>query len=180
LSRTDAAVSYSTPQKGGRIKPDGTALEWRVTFPQFEADDGLQRGAVPFWCHDLTPRAWRVPITPANTRHPSGVVAMAGLRLAAAPALAPRLITAHAAILDHHHHQDGDGNGDERATFPLSSVHQVPNLPPPALTIETSTTAKLGMSPTWTLLLHTPDAAKLPPIQRDLGDGALSILFELP
>lgn len=49
-------VSYQQPIEGGRTKPDGDVLRWRVTFPALE----LGRGGVPFFCEDLTPRERRV------------------------------------------------------------------------------------------------------------------------
>ncbi|KAK4634081.1 hypothetical protein CLAFUW4_01415 [Fulvia fulva] len=56
LSQTDSGISYTNPQDGGRRKPDGTELKWRVTFPT-----GTSRGNAPFFCHDVTPRDRRVP-----------------------------------------------------------------------------------------------------------------------
>lgn len=47
---------YAEGQEGGRVKPDGDELRWRVTFPN--AEHG--RGGVPFFCKDLTPRNRRV------------------------------------------------------------------------------------------------------------------------
>lgn len=51
------AVKYLAPVEGGRTKPDGDVLQWRVTFPD-SAVHG--RGALPFFCEDLTPRIRRV------------------------------------------------------------------------------------------------------------------------
>ena len=47
---------YAAGQEGGRVKPDGDELRWRVTFPNVEHG----RGGVPFFCKDLTPRKRRV------------------------------------------------------------------------------------------------------------------------
>lgn len=50
-------VVYLPPNAGGREKPDGTVLEWKTTFPEFGAHG---RGALPFFCADVTPRNHRV------------------------------------------------------------------------------------------------------------------------
>ena len=49
-------VSYDAGIEGGRIKPDGEAIRWVVTFPSKH----LHRGGVPFFCKDLTVRSRRV------------------------------------------------------------------------------------------------------------------------
>ncbi|KJX97387.1 glyoxalase bleomycin resistance protein dioxygenase superfamily [Zymoseptoria brevis] len=76
LAQTGTSISYQDPIEGGRIKPDGTELKWKVTFPT-----STERGSVPFWCHDVTPRERRVPVSQESTTHPSGVVGMAGLQV---------------------------------------------------------------------------------------------------
>jgi hypothetical protein len=67
--------SHDSPKEGGRIRPDGTKVEWVVTFPKPD----FERGSVPFFCHDKTPRDLRVPLDEAKTTHPSGAVGAAGL-----------------------------------------------------------------------------------------------------
>ncbi|KIW02752.1 uncharacterized protein PV09_05823 [Verruconis gallopava] len=59
---------YEEPRKGGRKRLDGKSVEWYVTFPK----DGMERGSVPFFCHDITPRELRVP--PEGLQHPSGAL----------------------------------------------------------------------------------------------------------
>jgi hypothetical protein len=51
-----AGSVYAQGQEGGRVKPDGDELKWRVTFPGGEHG----RGGVPFFCKDITPRKGRV------------------------------------------------------------------------------------------------------------------------
>lgn len=55
---------YAQGQEGGRVKPDGDELKWRVTFPNVEEEHGHERGhgrgALPFFCKDITPRKRRV------------------------------------------------------------------------------------------------------------------------
>ncbi|KAG8978481.1 hypothetical protein FRC05_010726 [Tulasnella sp. 425] len=53
-------VKYLAPVEGGRTKPDGDVLQWRVTFPD-SAVHG--RGTLPFFCEDVTPRIRRVPLS---------------------------------------------------------------------------------------------------------------------
>jgi len=48
-------LSYVTEVHGGRVRPDGTELQWMVTFPLLST-----RGVLPFFCRDLTPRERRV------------------------------------------------------------------------------------------------------------------------
>lgn len=74
LKDTGTGISYAAPRAGGRTKPDGTELKWKVSFPE-----GVERGKVPFWCEDVTPRERRVPGTESGTRHPSGVKGMKGM-----------------------------------------------------------------------------------------------------
>jgi hypothetical protein len=50
-------ISYERPRSGGRRRMDGVDVRWEVTFP----NPGIERGNVPFWCHDVTPRELRVP-----------------------------------------------------------------------------------------------------------------------
>ncbi|KAK3636928.1 hypothetical protein LTR56_012588 [Elasticomyces elasticus] len=71
LKASRSGVSYAEPIAGGRTMPDGQELKWKVTFPL-----GAERGEVPFWCHDVTPRDQRVPVSKENTRHPCGATGM--------------------------------------------------------------------------------------------------------
>ncbi|KAI0145229.1 glyoxalase-like domain-containing protein [Xylariaceae sp. FL1272] len=66
-------IRYGAPQTGGRAT-GGKEIKWQVTFPE-----GTERGTLPFWCEDITPREWRVPLTDENTTHPCGALGMAGL-----------------------------------------------------------------------------------------------------
>lgn len=76
LEGKDSKVRYADPVAGGRKRPDGVELQWKVTFPT-----GIERGAVPFWCHDVTEREKRVPISKEATAHPSGALGIAGIRV---------------------------------------------------------------------------------------------------
>ncbi|KDQ18544.1 hypothetical protein BOTBODRAFT_514801 [Botryobasidium botryosum FD-172 SS1] len=49
---------YMQGVTGGRRTAEGKDLQWQVTFPDPAVH---KRGAVPFFCFDITPRFWRVP-----------------------------------------------------------------------------------------------------------------------
>ena len=51
---------YQEPVDGGRLTKQGRQLEWKVAFPVLEV--GQTRGVRPFWCGDVTERAWRVSL----------------------------------------------------------------------------------------------------------------------
>ena len=63
---------------GGRTRPDGQKIEWKVAFPDVE-----QRGIVNFWCFDVTPRDYRVPLSESSTKHSSGVTGVASVEIVA-------------------------------------------------------------------------------------------------
>ncbi|KAI1103385.1 glyoxalase-like domain-containing protein [Jackrogersella minutella] len=78
-----AGIVYADLRGGGRTRPDGEVLKWAVAFP--ERDDGapLERGTVPFWCLDVTPRGLRVP--GERTKHPTGAVGVAKIEVSPGP-----------------------------------------------------------------------------------------------
>jgi hypothetical protein len=61
------------PAEGGRTRPDGVSLRWRVAF---------LRAPLPFLIEDLTPRKLRVPGGDA-TRHANGVTRIGPMIVAA-------------------------------------------------------------------------------------------------
>ncbi|MDD2926488.1 VOC family protein [Rhodoferax sp.] len=65
-------LSYFGPVDGGRIRPDGKKLLWKIGAPP--------TSDLPFLCGDITPRDWRV--SQGNTRlHDNGVQGLASLTL---------------------------------------------------------------------------------------------------
>ncbi|EME89656.1 uncharacterized protein MYCFIDRAFT_213752 [Pseudocercospora fijiensis CIRAD86] len=163
LSKTDTGISYTSPKVGGRKRPDGVELQWRVTFPT-----GTDRGSVPFWCHDVTPRDRRVPLSDAATSHPSGALGMGGILLDADPSLVSRLSNATAAILDK------DLNSKD-GTYELDVVHSVSNARNPSIRIRTAGSLPkkvLALS----LVLQTPKS--VPDIHHTIDDGEISVVFE--
>ncbi|KAJ4359483.1 uncharacterized protein N0V89_000037 [Didymosphaeria variabile] len=72
-------ASHQAPLHGSRQRPDGTTVKWAVTFPQGPHGGQSTRGLVPFFCHDVTPRTVRVPLSEERTTHPSGVLGVHSL-----------------------------------------------------------------------------------------------------
>lgn len=71
-------IRYDPEVDGGRERNDGKVLKWRISAPS--QDTG--RGVAPFFCGDVTPREWRVPLDlPSNAEHPSGVLGIAYIRI---------------------------------------------------------------------------------------------------
>ncbi|KAF7968077.1 hypothetical protein HWV62_32071, partial [Athelia sp. TMB] len=73
-----SGISYAPEVQGGRTRPDGKVLEWLISAPTEEAG----RGVVPFYCGDITPREWRVPLEPlANAEHANSASGVAFVRI---------------------------------------------------------------------------------------------------
>jgi len=83
-----SGVRYALETQGGRTRADGRVLQWVISATE---DDQL-RGTVPFFCGDVTPREWRVPVDPpSNVIHPSGVQGVAHVRILAEPGSLSRI-----------------------------------------------------------------------------------------
>lgn len=57
-------VNISEPEDGGRTRPDGTEVRWKLAF--------INGGLSPFFIEDITPRNVRIPDNPALAEHPNG------------------------------------------------------------------------------------------------------------
>jgi catechol 2,3-dioxygenase-like lactoylglutathione lyase family enzyme len=68
-------ATIPAPRAGGRTRPDGVQLEWRTAMPG--------RSVLPFFIEDLTPRDWRVPVSPENARHANGALGIRAITYAA-------------------------------------------------------------------------------------------------
>ncbi|KAI1791543.1 glyoxalase-like domain-containing protein [Ganoderma leucocontextum] len=83
-ARADAdgsGVHYAPEVRGGRTREDGKVLEWLISAPP-----GGERGKLPFFCGDLTPRDWRVPLEPrSNSRHNNTARGVAHVKLLVPP-----------------------------------------------------------------------------------------------
>lgn len=161
LAKTDTDISYQSPKEGGRLRPDGVELKWRVTFPI-----NCSRGEAPFWCHDVTPRDRRVPGTEDNTSHPSGVLGMAGVEVKTSSHA--RLSTATAAILD--------SNLEQKGQYGVGVPHKVSTAKQPSIRIQPADGEGRDLS--LTLVLQTTQ--QLPPIAQKIGNDTVSIVFEQP
>ncbi|KAL1591687.1 hypothetical protein SLS60_011686 [Paraconiothyrium brasiliense] len=71
--------SHQSPLHGGRKRADGIDVKWAVTFPKGAHGGQSSRGRVPFFCHDVTERNVRVPLSADKTTHPSGVLGVHSL-----------------------------------------------------------------------------------------------------
>ncbi|KAJ6263536.1 hypothetical protein Dda_2100 [Drechslerella dactyloides] len=77
----NGSFSYAAPQRGGRTRPDGTQLEWNVTFPTHTSLNGnyvTRPVNLPFFCHDVTPRELRVK---GSVAHPCGASGIGEVRI---------------------------------------------------------------------------------------------------
>ncbi|KAK3055685.1 hypothetical protein LTR09_003606 [Extremus antarcticus] len=165
LKKSGTEISYEKPKAGGRTTPDGKELKWEVTFPT-----GVDRGHVPFFCTDVTPRERRVPVTEQNTTHPSGVLGMAGMTLEVEKDSLDRIVKATAAILDQppptkEHQVKVDVPSD------VEKLHQA------SISVR-ETGALLRKSLALSLRLQTADHEKREAIWEPIEDGAVSLIFE--
>lgn len=71
--------SHGEPVKGSRKRSDGVDVKWAVTFPKGENGGQSSRGRVPFFCHDITDRQVRVPLSGEKTSHPSRILGVSEL-----------------------------------------------------------------------------------------------------
>ncbi|KAG9318072.1 hypothetical protein JVU11DRAFT_137 [Chiua virens] len=80
--REHSGICYSPETHGGRTRTDGRVLKWVLSTTK----DDYFRGTVPFFCGDVTPWEWRVPVDPpSNVIHPSGVQGVAYVLLGEPP-----------------------------------------------------------------------------------------------
>ncbi|KAI6611922.1 hypothetical protein MCOR07_010036 [Pyricularia oryzae] len=114
-----AGVVYADPVPGGRTTPSGTELKWAVADPRAARDGegsdapvlSIEAGEAPFWCFDRTPRRLRVPHdVPANVKHPSGAVGLAGVTVFVADAAA---LEAFKQVYDGIYGEEGSSVGED-------------------------------------------------------------------
>lgn len=70
----DVRATHDDPIRGGRKRADGVEVKWAVTFPKGEKGGQDVRGKMPFFCHDITEREVRVPLSVEKTEHPCGAL----------------------------------------------------------------------------------------------------------
>jgi hypothetical protein len=73
--------THDKPVHGGRKRADGVDVKWAVTFPKGENGGQKTRGRIPFFCHDITQRNIRVPLSKENTTHPCGALGITKLSI---------------------------------------------------------------------------------------------------
>jgi hypothetical protein len=105
-------IGYEEPRKGGRLRDDGVEVKWQVTFPVV-SEEGYQRGELPFFCHDVTERGLRVPISEESVKHPSGVVGVKSLGVYVPESREKTLGKGYKAIIG------TEGDGERFETEPL-------------------------------------------------------------
>jgi hypothetical protein len=157
-------VSYAEPKPGRRLRPDGQELKWEITFPT-----GVDRGNVPFFCTDVTPRERRVPITEENTSHPCGALGMAGMLLEIEGQRLDVLSKATAAALDQAYQSSG--------TYEENVPNDVPGLKKASVQLQKAA-ADSDKQLALTLRLQTAGHDHEEPIKQRIGDGLISITFE--
>lgn len=104
--------SHVEPVHGGRKRADAIDVKWAVTFPRGDKGGQDVRGRIPFFCHDITSRDTRVPLSEEKTSHPCGALGVQELTIIVKDkALLNDTRHAYAAILS----DDGVQRGDEVA-----------------------------------------------------------------
>lgn len=117
LEKSGSAVKYESPVPGGRTRDDGQVLKWEITSPEIP----IQRGKAPFFCHDVTSRELRVPLSKTSTSHPSRAYGIAGLTICVQEGKVGDLSKAYSSILE----VKNNSNNDTIRTFEIGSLHVV-------------------------------------------------------
>jgi hypothetical protein len=116
--------THAEPIRGGRKRADGVDVAWAVTFPKGDHGGQDTRGRIPFFCHDVTPRDVRVPLSPEKTTHPCGALGVQELTVVIKDqALLDETRRAYASLLS----SEEIYNGDE-VVFRLGRVHELEGL----------------------------------------------------
>ncbi|KAF9872986.1 hypothetical protein CkaCkLH20_09496 [Colletotrichum karsti] len=159
-------AAYDDPVPGGRIRPDGAELKWAVALPGPEGK--VERGELPFWCFDRTPRELRVPNhVPENVKHPSGAL---GVHSVEVDVSSDEFKKAYGGIIG----QPGEGEDGGRWAFDVP-VRQFED--PRVIRVETvSGDRKSGQS--IRLALYTAAGTSKRSISGDLG-GGVSVKIDL-
>ncbi|KAK2041451.1 glyoxalase [Colletotrichum somersetense] len=164
-------ATYDDPVPGGRIRPDGEELKWAVALPAGAgagSEANVERGELPFWCFDRTPRELRVPnhVT-ENIKHPNGSL---GVRSLSVDVSREEFKKAYAGINDRP--AEGDNGGRWAFDVPVRQFED-----PRHLYVETISSEK---EPRQSIRLALYTAAGTPKrsIGGDLG-GGVSVSIDL-
>lgn len=164
LENSETGITYNPPKPGGRARPDGVELRWEVCFAK-----GVERGYIPFFCTDVTPRERRVPITKENTTHACGAIGMAGVMLEFKKDQLDHFSTATAAILGSSKTKENEytthsPNEVEKAKQPTVRLHERAS----------DSDKDLALA----LILQTAAHEKKDGIEQHIDGGVVSIKFE--
>ncbi|KAM0719847.1 hypothetical protein Q7P37_003982 [Cladosporium fusiforme] len=165
LAAIDSAVAYDEPVLGGRTRPDGVEMQWRVTFPT-----GVGRGTVPFWCHDVTERERRVPVAEEATKHPCGALGVAGVRVGVEQKRVQAVRDAIGAIVG------GGQGGQQQGKVDLGAPRSVDRLREPWGQVQKA--AGEGSALQLEVVLQTSGEDAPRDIRQRVGEGEVAILFE--
>lgn len=163
LRQTGTDISYAVPLDGGETPPDGPNLDWNDTFAQ-----GIERGAVPFWRHDVTPREQRARGTEENTQYRCGAMGAAGIVVEMRKTEFDRAQAALAIIIGN------DGNGVD---LEMGTPYDIGIVQRPQIRLRRSLLGdkkRLRLR----LVLYSPRAPTPAAIEHGPGDCAVSIQFE--
>lgn len=163
LKASGSGVSYATPKEGGRVTADGQELKWKVTFPE-----GIRRGAVPFFCQDVTPRPRRVPAANGNTYHPCGAVGLTGVIVEVSDSLYGRIDPALAAITN--------TSAMERGKYPIATPFEI-GRPDQETILLRQRPLDNEKEMQLRLMVQCPGRGSQPNIERKIGDGVVLIEF---
>jgi len=163
LKESGCGLSYAEPVEGGRITADKQEVKWKVTFPE-----GVERGAVPFWCHDVTPRERRVPAVDGNTHHPCGAIGVAGMVAEVAEDQVERIDIAMGAIINTSHSDGGK--------YSVSQPFEVGRADEPEIWVQRrpkDAEKELRLR----LMVQCPGKGGQSNIEKTIGDGVVLIDF---
>jgi hypothetical protein len=176
-------VEYQKPLAGARIRPDGQEIKWEVTFPV--TTTGYQRGELPFFCHDLTPRSLRVLFSEDSVTHPSSALGVKNLSIFVRESRLPALAKAYPSILGIPK-LAAEENFQRLGVLEVKGLREVEgghkarfSLQTPSEESQLEALEKRGGSMLGDLVLGVPavsGSAKLPK-RIDAGDGGLGGIF---
>jgi hypothetical protein len=124
LGEGKESVSYAPPAAGGRRRDDGEEVKWQVTFPE-----NVKRGELPFFCHDVTPRQLRVPISAESVQHPNTAYGIKSMSIMVPHERANHLAKMFSAVLNVENVAEEPGMG----VFTVGRMHAVEYTSDPTL-----------------------------------------------
>ena len=112
-------LSYTSPEAGGRSKPDGVQIKWKTSRPI--SSKSVNRTDFPFFCHDVTPRRMRVPFEDSEiTRHPCGAVGISIVEILVPKSELSKYAELYGLILGTTTKISGELSDEKRSNFELA------------------------------------------------------------